>query len=84
MTGDDALLDMIENSPSIDVPTLRKPAYGQPLDGPAGQYERHRFLDMSCLSANLRATKRALEDENNNWQKSGIPMEWKVLFLGSL
>ena len=78
ITGDDALLDMVENSPSVDIPPLRKPDYGQTLDGPIGQYQRQRFLDMSCLSENLRATKRALEDENNNWSKNGIPLPWKV------
>ena len=78
MSGDDALLDLVENSPSPDVPTLRRPSRGQPLTGPAGQYRRTRFLDMEALAVNIRTTVRLLEDGSNNWSKDGIPIKWKV------
>ena len=71
---------MVENSPSPDIPTLRRPADGKPLSGPAGQYKRTRFLDMDALAANLRTTVRLLEDGSNNWSKEGIPIKWKVRF----
>ena len=71
---------MVENSPSPDIPTLRRPADGKPLSGPAGQYKRTRFLDMDALAANLRTTVRLLEDGSNNWSKDGIPIKWKVRF----
>ena len=70
---------MVENSPSVDIPTLRRPTEGQPLDGPAGQYKRTRFLDMDALATNIRTTVRLLEDESNSWSKDGIPLKWKVI-----
>ena len=76
--GDDALLSLVENGPSVDVPTLKRPSHDGPLDGHVQQYRRTRFLDMDCIAANLRTTVRMLEDSSNNWQKEGIPMKWKV------
>ena len=70
---------MVENGPSVDVPTLKRPAHDGPLEGPVQQYRRTRFLDMDCIAANLRTTVRMLEDSSNNWQREGIPMKWKVM-----
>ena len=75
---------MIENGPSIDVPTLQRPALDAPLSGPVQQYRRTRFLDMDCIAANLRTTVRLLEDSTNNWKKEGIPMKWKVCTVLSI
>ena len=60
---------MVENGPSIDVPTLRRPQNDGPLDGPPQQYRRTRFLDMDAIAVNLRTTVRMLEDSSNNWQR---------------
>ena len=64
--------------PSLDVPCLRKPQFGD-LTGPIDQYNRKRYLDMATLSHNMVLTKRLLEDEQNNWSKNGIPLAWKVI-----
>ena len=77
LSADDALLDQVENMPSLDVPCLRKPRTGA-LVGPVDQYNRIRYLDMATLSHNMVLTKKRLEDENNNWSKDGIPLAWKV------
>ena len=78
VNGDDVLLDMVENGPSVDVPTLKRPIHDGPLEGPVSQYRRVRYLDMDAIAVNLRTTVRMLEDESNNWKKDGIPMKWKV------
>lgn len=72
---------MIETGPSIDIPTLRRPALDRPLVGPVQQYRRTRFLDMDCIAANLRTTVRLLEDSTHDWKKEGIPMKWKVRLI---
>ena len=77
INGDDALLDQVENMPSLDVPCLRKPRFGE-LSGPVDQYNRKRYLDMATLTQNLVLTKRLLEDEDKSWSKNGIPLAWKV------
>ena len=74
------MLDMIENGPSVDIPTLKRPEHDGPLEGPVSQYRRVRYLDMDAIAANLRTTVRMLEDSSNNWKKNGIPMKWKVSF----
>ena len=65
--------------PNLDVPPLRRPVNGNMI-GPTDQFDRVRYLDMKALANDLRLTKRELEDSNNNWQQSGIPLAWKVSF----